>query len=220
MNESGKNKLTILKEIEPRISFVKGVQRKRRMAIFLCECGTEKVADISDVKCGHTTRCNKCSLIAKGNVKRTHGQSKHPLYRKWQDMKNRCYNQKVNAFKHYGGRGIEVCDEWKKDYHAFYLWCIDNGWVKGLEVDRLDVNGNYSKENCRITTHIENGYNKRNTRYVVYQGKTICLAKLLNDMGLSQYYYKVHHSHVRKNKPLEDIMKKIITLKINTLQNN
>jgi hypothetical protein len=75
-------------------------------------------------------------------------------------MKQRCYNEKNKRYKNYGDRGIEVCDEWMNP-KTFIEWCLDNGWKKGLTIDRRDNDGDYVPENCRFVTHKENSLNNR-----------------------------------------------------------
>lgn len=87
--------------------------------------------------------------------------SKHPLYGIHRNMLNRCYREKHHNFKHYGGRGITVCPQWRCNYYAFAAWALKNGWLSGLQIDRIDNDGPYSPENCRITTHTENVRNSR-----------------------------------------------------------
>ena len=83
------------------------------------------------------------------------------LYRIWNCMHNRCYRKSYHAFNHYGGRGIEVCDEWLHDFQAFYDWAIANGYGDDLSIDRIDPNKNYSPDNCRWVTMAEQNKNKR-----------------------------------------------------------
>lgn len=89
-----------------------------------------------------------------------HGYSSHLLYKVWQHIKDRCYNKDYMRYKYYGERGIQVCDEWL-DLKTFIEWCLNNGWRKGLEIDRRDNDGNYCPENCRFVTHKENMHNQR-----------------------------------------------------------
>lgn len=117
-----------------------------------------------------------CNLDKQPNGKykfvSTHGLSDHPLYRKWNDVKNRCFNEKVMCYKYYGGRGITMCDEWKNDFQLFYDWCINNGWRKELQIDRIDNNLNYSPDNCRFVSRSENCRNKNSNHYLEYLGES------------------------------------------------
>ena len=90
-----------------------------------------------------------------------HGLTKHPLYRKWGEIKTRCYNQNREDYVHYAGRGITVCDEWLNDPVAFIEWSLANGWQKGLYIDRIDNDKGYSPDNCRF---VNNRTNCQNTR--------------------------------------------------------
>jgi len=90
-----------------------------------------------------------------------HGLRKHPLYSVWDGMTQRCTNQKTKAYKNYGGRGVVICDEWRGNFKPFYDWCLSNGWRKGLEIDRIDNDGNYEPSNCRFISHRLNNLNTR-----------------------------------------------------------
>lgn len=98
----------------------------------------------------------------KDNPAYKHGYNKrgqrHPLYNIWSGMRKRCENPKAQHFSRYGGRGISVCDEW---YSAatFIEWALANGWVEGLSIDRIDIDGNYEPTNCRWITVSQNSKN-------------------------------------------------------------
>lgn len=82
-----------------------------------------------------------------------HDMSHTKLYRcVWTGVKQRCLNSKTKDYERYGGRGITICDEWKKDFVTFYNWAMNNGYKEGLEIDRIDNDGNYEPKNCRFVT--------------------------------------------------------------------
>lgn len=82
------------------------------------------------------------------------------LYRVWCNMRARCNYEKHKGYPYYGARGITVCDEWD-NYEAFRRWCMENGWRVGLQIDRIDNDGNYEPSNCRLVTRHQNQQNRR-----------------------------------------------------------
>jgi len=93
-----------------------------------------------------------------GNFK--HGLMEHPLYGIWAGMKYRCNSKRVSG-EYWGQRGIKVCQEWQK-FLPFYNWAIENGYQKGLTLDRIHNDGNYEPLNCRFVTYSIQNSNKRN----------------------------------------------------------
>lgn len=126
-----------------------------------CECGAEKSVQINSVVGGYTQSCGCLRREVARRVNTKHGLCAHPAYNAWSGMKKRCENPNAAFYKHYGGRGITVCDEWQE----FQVFWNDMGssWVAGLTIDRIDVNGNYEKSNCKWSTKLEQGQNKRNS---------------------------------------------------------
>lgn len=89
-----------------------------------------------------------------------HGLMNSPIYTIWVNMKQRCYNFKSTTYEYYGARGITVCDRWLNSFENFYNDMIST-YVKGLQLDRIDNNGNYEPDNCRWATRSQNTKNRR-----------------------------------------------------------
>lgn len=104
----------------------------------------------------------------------------------YEGMRQRCRYPKCHGYEHYGGRGIDVCDEWKKGWRIFYLWAINNGYSDELTLDRIDVNGNYSPENCRWATKKEQANNTTRNVMITYRGKTQNLSQWCEELGLNR----------------------------------
>lgn len=136
-----------------------GGQLKRR-ALFECKCGNTITALIDNVK---RLKIVSCECIKKDRMKLlnySHGLYDSPLHSVWTNMKTRCYNPKTWNFKNYGGRGIRVCDEWLNDFKSFHNWAIKNNYTQGLQLDRINNDGDYSPDNCRFVTAKENCQNR------------------------------------------------------------
>ena len=89
----------------------------------------------------------------------------HPLKRVWVNMMTRCSIYKGASAKtlaRYAGRGITVCEEWRR-FQPFEQWALANGWKPGLQIDRIDNDGNYHPDNCRFVSPRENTLNRRCT---------------------------------------------------------
>ena len=132
--------------------------RKGRDAFWSCkcDCGREVEVTSSNLKTGNTKSCGclkRALLINKNHV---HGFCDHKLYTVWCNMLTRCSNK---YYHRYGGRGISVCEEWKKP-EVFIQWALKSGWEDGLQIDRVDNDGDYCPENCRFVTRLENAHNK------------------------------------------------------------
>jgi hypothetical protein len=148
----------------------------------LCDCGQPCVCESSRLTCGVTKSCG-CLKLASHNA--THGQSKTRLYYIWVSMKARCCNPRNHAFADYGGRGIVVCSEWRDSFESFRDWAIGAGYSNELTLDRYpNQNGNYEPSNCRWATWPQQQRNRRNTRYVEYEGKRVPLAALAESAGI------------------------------------
>lgn len=93
-----------------------------------------------------------------------HGETRSRLYFTWMNMKQRCSNPNKPFYQDYGGRGIRVCNEWLESYLEFRDWAIRSGYDDTLQIDRIDVNGNYEPSNCRWVTTYQQSANRRKNR--------------------------------------------------------
>jgi len=130
----------------------------------------------------------------KGKRRWKHGFSSTKLYKLWKDMRRRCENPKRKRYNRYGGRGIKVCEEWKKDFRPFWEWAMSHGYAEGLQIDRRDNDGDYCPSNCRFVTSLENARNRpqfKRTEKIVKAiaeilKRTINLSEAARQSGLSR----------------------------------
>lgn len=163
---------------------------KARRAKYLCrcDCGKEREVWSHCLKSGHTKSCG--CLHREGLTKRLtkHGLSKTPTWAVWFGMLARCQEPNNASFKHYGGRGIKVCDRWSSDINGFQNFLADMGERPGgdYQLDREDNNGGYEPGNCRWVTGKVNCRNKRNNRLITHAGEAMCLSAWAERLGLSK----------------------------------
>jgi hypothetical protein len=164
-----------------------------------CEiCGKEiariKSAMIRSLKRSARLTCADCRAVS-------HNQSKTTEYKSWQSMKGRCDNPNITNYARYGGRGITYQETWKN----FKNFIEDMGKMpsSSMELDRIDNDGNYCKENCRWATRKEQTRNrggKRATRLYTFNGKTMCIADWAKEIGITAASLQ---KRLNKNWPLE-----------------
>lgn len=114
--------------------------------------------------------------------RRTHGMSQTRTYAAWANMLRRCYNPKHDRYDRYGGRGISVCNRWRK----FAEFFADMGECpEGFSIERQQVDGNYEPTNCIWLPLTKQSANRRTVIRVLFEGREYCLAELARLHGLS-----------------------------------
>ena len=107
------------------------------------------------------------------------------LYNIWCAMIQRCYDKTYQKYKDYGAKGIDVCEEWRNNFHSFEKWALENGYNDNMIINRKDVLKNYSAENCLIISTKEQGKNRSNNHKITYNGKTMNLQDWANEVGIA-----------------------------------
>lgn len=164
-----------------------------------CDCGNEKVVLSNALISGRSESCGCLHAehqadIARSNFK-THGSSKTRLYHIWAGMRKRCYDQSASNYSNYGGRGIKVCDEWNSGYGQFRDWALAHGYRDGLSIDRIDVDGDYTPDNCRWADRVLQANNRRTSVCYEYNGVTHTIAELarLYNLNYKSLWKKLHN---------------------------
>ncbi len=121
----------------------------------VCDCGNS-----GKVRSGNLTR-NTSKSCGCGQHEHTHNMTGTKTFKSWESMKQRCLNEHAPDYHMYGGRGIKVCDRWINSFDNFLADMGDRPMDKSL--DRIEVNGDYSPDNCRWATREEQEQNKRKT---------------------------------------------------------
>ena len=98
-------------------------------------------------------------------------------------MKNRCSNPNGDHAQHYYERGIKVCNEWISDFEAFEKWAVTNGYTPCLTIDRIDVDGNYTPDNCRFVDSRVQANNRRNNKCIELDGIRLTYAQWSKKLG-------------------------------------
>lgn len=132
------------------------------------DCGFERVARYYDLRA--STRCTHIRVDGKIGFCKTDWNNKR-IRTIFNGMKQRCYNKESNAYKWYGAKGIEICDEWMDNPLLFENWAMQNGYKNNLTIDRIDENKDYSPDNCRWVTGSDNTKYKSTTSVINVDGE-------------------------------------------------
>ena len=166
-----------------------------------CDCGGEKIVSSDGLRSGRTQSCGCIKREQNVEMFTTHGERHSSIYKLWASIKNRCYNKNAHKYADYGERGIKVCEEWETDYIAFRDWCLSNGYIKGLTIERIDVNGDYSPSNCIFATQKIQQNNRRNNHRITYEGVTKTLSQWAEHLGMT---YKMLEHRINRGWSVKD----------------
>lgn len=178
------------------ISFYTGKRESgsvKRMVKCKCKCG--RIVDVEkyNLTSGNSKRCINCKSKIVGASRSTHGHSYNnknvnkleaKCYYTWQAIKRRCRKTYDLSYERYGGKGIDVCDDWFDSYESFLS---DMGLPPSVDsqIDRTDNSKGYSKENCRWVSRSQNSRNKSNNRKITAFGATKLLCEWAESYGVN-----------------------------------
>lgn len=151
-----------------------------------CDCGFIGWAWAEALKRQPNFTCPECRKAIQSKMKTIHGhRGKKPTrtYSAYQNMHTRCYNKNHKSFITHGARGIIVCDRW----HSFPNFLEDmRECPDGLEVERIDNDGNYEPGNCKWGTDEEQSNNKRNNVFIEFNGKEQTISQWARELGMDK----------------------------------
>lgn len=177
--------------------------RPRTGKTFTCkQCSEQFYRNNHDINRGRVHYCSlKCSGAAHGgqnNYFYKHGYTKGGKVSKewmsWNAMIDRCYTKSSSTYKKYGAKGIIVCDRWRDKEQGFIYFLDDMGLKPTSKhtLDRIDGTKNYTPENCRWASYLEQANNQKSNVKVTYKGETYNISQLMRKLGMytkSGVYY-------------------------------
>lgn len=157
-----------------------GKSRRGPLVKCVCECGGTKTVAQKELRSGNNKSC--------GCLHKKHGLTGSRIYQAWGNMKKRCNDPTNKSYVNYGGRGISYDKRWES-FENFYEDMKD-GYADDLTLDRIDVNKDYSKDNCRWVDMKTQGNNKTDNHLVTYNGETLTLSEMARKHGITVDLFK------------------------------
>lgn len=148
-----------------------------------CVCGTERDVSMAHLRSGRSQSCGCLAVEQTVATFTTHGMYGTRPQKIWTGMIQRCHNPRATWFPRYGGRGIVVCDQWRRSFACFWT---DMGptYQPGLSIDRIDNDGNYEPENCRWATASAQGHNRGVTVHIDTPRGLLTLREIADAAGI------------------------------------
>lgn len=166
----------------------------------LCDCGTKSAVYMYSLLSKKSLSCGCLQREVASIVSYKHGCSKERLYHVWDGMKQRCNNPNHVAYQQYGARGISVCKEWSEDYTKFREFMLSHGYDPDAPfgectIDRIDNDGNYCPENCRVISVQEQQNNKSDVFSFILDGRRTTISGAARSKGKTRSCIKYRLNH-------------------------
>lgn len=163
-----------------------------------CECGKEINTYTQTLRNGEAKSCG----CLRRNIIEKHGMSNTKLFRIWSGIKSRCYNLNNKKYQDYGARKIIMCPSWlDKDngFNNFYndVSKLSHFGEQGYSINRIDNNGNYEPSNVEWSTYIEQNNNRRNNRFIEYNGEIHTIAEWARKTGIKANALRIRIDRLR-----------------------
>ena len=164
---------------------------------FRCACGSIHFRRLSArkrvVDCGCTVALKTATRNKAVALYPPHITAIYKLmYSAWRNFRERCYDAKNSHYHRYGGRGIYVSDEWKDNFKAFLFWAYENGFRRGLSLERINNDGPYAPWNCKWAGRKEQCRNRGTNHVITAWGEAKCLIEWVEDPRCVVEYATVH----------------------------
>ena len=146
-----------------------------------CDCGNEKVMQYASVRRAKSCGCLTKQILRDAQTLHGHAIRRTATYIAWRSMRARCLKPSHKSWPDYGGRGIKICDSWLK----FENFLADMGEKPaGMQLDRVDNNGNYEPSNCRWATPMQNCNNRRSSHFIEFRGERRSVSQWARATGI------------------------------------
>jgi hypothetical protein len=190
------------------LTAIKRLESKNRKSFWICECrcGKSCIIYLANLRNGHSKSCGCLRIEKMAAIATSHGHAKNGQtsseYNSWANMKERCLNENHPQYRHWGGRGIKICQRW----HSFDNFLADMG-PKPSSLHSIDrhpnQNGDYEPGNSRWATMKEQQANRTNNRWLEYEGKKMLMTHWATLFGVSP---AAVFSHLRRGKSMNEIV--------------
>jgi hypothetical protein len=162
--------LTILEESEKN-------RHGHRRVVCRCRCGKIRTVPVMKLRDGRVSHC--------GCLTDSHGMTGTPEHRAWLSMNGRCHTTTSRGYANYGGRGITVCEEWRRSFRSFYDH-VGPRPSSSHSVDRIDNERGYEPGNVRWALPRQQMRNTRRVHLLAHDGVTMTIVEWEEKLGIKQ----------------------------------